>query len=245
MAPAGLAVVLAAVTAYLILTFGLRRTYPTWWFDLAVASGTTLAVVGWIAGGAAWMALAAIVLEIAWFVLTRWEMRLPGAGRLSVDVGDQIPPFTATTAAGAGFTERDLAAAAPALLVLYRGWWCPYCTTQLDALTEEHQTLRDAGLTVFAISVDTLKETAGLEERYGGIVTFLSDPDGAFLDTLGVRDTRGAPWYDRLLFGAAKQNIAMPGALVVDDTGRIVFSYRSPRIDIRARPQEIIDSMER
>jgi peroxiredoxin len=129
--------------------------------------------------------------------------------------------------------------------VLYRGWWCPYCTTQLDEIAAEHQTLRDAGLTVYAISVDTPEETAGLEERYGGFVTFLGDPHGAFLDILGVRDTRGAPWYDRLLFGAAKQDISMPGALVVDATGSIVFSYRSPRIDIRARPQEIIDSLGR
>lgn len=244
MAPAGLALVLATAAVYLILTFGLRRTYPTWWFDLAVATGTTVAVVGWIAGGAAWIALAAIALEVAWFVLTRWEMRLPRPGRL-LNVGDQIPPFTALTSAGAVFTEGDLAAAAPALLVLYRGWWCPYCSTQLDELAEEHQTLRDAGLTVYAISVDTPEESAGLEERYGGIVTFISDPGGAFLDTLGVRDTRGAPWYDRLFFGATKQDIAVPGALVVDDSGRIVFSYRSPRIDMRARPQEIIDSLER
>jgi peroxiredoxin len=245
MAAAGLALVIAAAVVYLVVTFGLRRTYPTWWFDVAVATGTTLAVIGWIAGGAAWMAFAAIALEIAWFVLTRWEMRLPGSGRLLVDVGKQIPPFAAITAAGARFTDADLAATAPALLVLYRGWWCPYCTTQLEELAAEHETLRDAGITVYAISVDTPEETAGLEERYGGIVTFLSDPDGALLDILGVRDTRGAPWYDRLLFGAAKQDIAMPGALVVDDTGRIVFSYRSPRIDIRVRPQEIINSLER
>ena len=179
--------------------------------------------------------------------MNAFERQLAGAmvqrGGSSKPV-DDAAIFTAITTTGASFTERDLAATAPALLVLYRGWWCPYCTTQLEELAAEHQTLRDAGITVYAISVDTLEETAGLEERYRGAVTFLS-ADGAFLDILGVRDTRGAAWYDRLLFGAAKQDISMPGALVVDDTGRVVFSYRSPRIDIRARPQEIISSLGR
>lgn len=56
-------------------------------------------------------------------------------------------------------------------------------------------------------------------------------------------DQRGAPWYDRILFGAAKQDIAMPAALVVDGTGKIVFAYRSARLDDRARPADILDSL--
>ena len=127
--------------------------------------------------------------------------------------------------------------------MLYRGWWCPYCTTQIDEIAAEHEQLRRAGVSVYALSVDPPEESVALENRAGGAITFLSDPDGSFLDTLGVRDTRGAAWYDRLIFGAVKQDIAAPGVLVVDDTGRIVFSYRSPRVDLRVRPREILASL--
>jgi hypothetical protein len=37
----------------------------------------------------------------------------------------------------------------------------------------------------------------------------------AVLDSIGARDRRGAPWYDRLIFRAPSGDIAMPAALVV------------------------------
>ena len=44
---------------------------------------------------------------------------------MRVHVGDPMPAFTALDIAGRTMTERDLVSSAPALLVLYRGWWCP------------------------------------------------------------------------------------------------------------------------
>ena len=46
-----------------------------------------------------------------------------------------------------------------------------------------------------------------------------------------IRDHVGAPWYDRILFGAKKEEIAMPSALVIDTSGKIVFICRSTRGD--------------
>jgi hypothetical protein len=58
-----------------------------------------------------------------------------------------------------------------------------------------------------------------------------------------VRDQRGDPWYDRILFGAKKQDISMPSALVIDTSGKIVFIFRSTRVDDRALPADIIASI--
>jgi hypothetical protein len=46
-----------------------------------------------------------------------------------------------------------------------------------------------------------------------------------------IRDHVCAPWYDRLLFGAKKEEIAMPSELVIDTSGKIVFICRSTRGD--------------
>lgn len=239
---AGLLLLIATAAVYLVLAFVVRRTYPTWWFDGVVVIGMALAMVGWMVDRQTWITLLTVVLGVVWFALTRRELGISGSERLSVSVGDAVPAFRVVTADGAVFTERELVDTAPALLVLYRGWWCPYCTTQLDELQREHDAFDAAGIRVFAVSVDSPADTAALQGRFGETITFLSDTSGVLLDTIGVRDAKGAAWYDRLLYGVAKGDISLPAVILIDRDGSIRYTYRSPRIDIRPSPQEIISA---
>ncbi len=240
----GLLVILAGAIAYLVLLFDVHGfTYRTWIFHGVVAAGMALAVTGWVAGGSAPIALLALVLGVVWFLVAQRELGLAGSQRLIVGPGDPMPAFTASTTDGELVTERDLVSAAPTLLVLYRGWWCPTSKVQLDEVVRNHDQLRAAGLTVFAGSVDSPAEAAPLQEYVGDRITILCDVPISLLDTVGVRDTRGAPWYDRLLFGAAQRDISMPAALVIDNSGRVTFAHRSTRVDDRPRPADILASL--
>ena len=240
----GLLLVLAGFLSYLALLFVLHRfTYRTWMFDAFVGAGIAVALIGWALRGSGAVTLAAAVLGGAWFLATRHELKLVGSKRLRLGAGDRVPAFTVSTIDGKPFTEQDLIANAPALLVLYRGWWCPSSKSQLDELVRERESLSQAGLSIFAGSVDGPTEAEPLQQHVGDKVTILCSVSESLLDEVGVRDQRGAPWYDRILFGAAKQDIAMPAALVIDSTGKIVFAYRSTRLDDRARPADILDSL--
>jgi hypothetical protein len=151
----GLMLVVGAAVAYFGLLFVVHGfTYRTWMFHTVVLAGMGLATFGWLAGGSGPIALVAVVIGVVWFVVAWHELRLVGSTRLSVRPGDAMPPFAATTTDGTRFTEQDLVAHAPALLVLYRGWWCPSSKVQLDEILDSHGRLADAGLTVFAGSVD-------------------------------------------------------------------------------------------
>jgi peroxiredoxin len=229
----------AAMLVYLA-TLGLRRAQPTWIFDAGVVAGAavTLAAVathGWTPG---WAAIAAPGAALGWFAATRKELGLPKAASLRVAPGDRLPDVTLATTSGAPLATSALRG--PALLVLYRGWWCPYCVTQLRELEAEHDAFRAAGLTVYAISVDRPAEQLPLEQRMAGRVTFLSDERGALLDALGVRHVDGVPWYDRLFFGARRQDIALPATLLVDESGVVRFARRSRRIDERPGVAELV-----
>ena len=240
----GLLLVLAGFLSYLALLFVLHRfTYRTWMFDAVVGVGMAVALMGWALGGSGAVTLAAAVLGGAWFLATRHELKLVGSKRLRLRAGDRVPAFTFLTIDGKPFTEQDLIANAPALLVLYRGWWCPSSKSQLDELVRERETLGEVGLTIFAASVDGPTEAAPLQRHVGNKITILCSVSESLLDEVGVRDQRGAPWYDRILFGAAQKDIAMPAALVIDGAGKIVFAYRSTRVDDRARPADILNSL--
>ena len=240
----GLLFVLVGFLSYSTLLFVLHRfTYRTWMFDTVVGAGMTVALSGYALGGSGVVALAAVVIGGAWFLATRHELKLVGSKRLKIHPGDRIPAFTVSTIDGKPFTEQDLIANAPALLVLYRGWWCPVSKSQLDELVRYNESLKRAGLSVFAGSVDGPAESAPLQQEVGDKVTILCSVSESLLDEVGVRDQRGAPWYDRVLYGAARQDISMPAALVIDRAGKIVFAYRSTRLDDRARVEDILESL--
>ncbi len=240
----GLLLVLAGALSYLVLVFVLRRfTYHTWKFHAVVGLGTALALIGWATGGSGAVAVAAVILAVAWFLLVRNELKLTGSERLKVRVGDRIPAFAVLRVDGRPFTHQDLIANAPAFLGLYRGWWCPSSRAQLDELMLDIQKLSDAGLTLFSASVDAPAEAGPMQERVGDKITILCSVSEAFLDNVGVRDHRGAPWYDRLLYGAAHRDISMPAVLVIDPDGRIVFVHRSTRLDQRVPSAQVLASL--
>jgi hypothetical protein len=78
-----------------------------------------------------------------------------------------------------------------------------------------------------------------MQDHLGPGITILCDVPTSLLDAIGVRDRRGAPWYDRLIFGAARRDISMPAALLVDGSGRIRYAHRSTTVDDRPLPSDI------
>jgi peroxiredoxin len=245
MAILGLGLVVLGYVGYLAMLFALRRfTYRTWLFHAVILLGIALAVGGLVVGVGGPAAWIAIVLGLAWFPVTRRELTLVGSARLKLHAGDPLPAFDALRSNGMPITDLDVVARAPALLVLYRGWWCPSTRVLLDELRQDLERLTAAGLSTFAASVDPPDRAAGMQEYVGEGITIMCSFPVEVLDAIGARDRRGAPWYDRLIFGAPAGEIAMPTALVVDASARVVYAFRSRRVDERARPSDIIAALD-
>ena len=240
----GLLIVLTGFVSYLVLLFVIHSfTYRTWIFDFIIGLGIAVTLIGWTFGGNVVVTLITVILGVAWFPVTRHELKLTGSKHLKLRVGDRLPQLSLMTTDGRQVTEQDLIASAPTLLLLYRGWWCPSSKSQLDEIVNDYESLSEAGLTIFAASVDELSKAAPLQQLVGDKITILCNIPETLHDEIGVRDQRGAPWYDRILFGAKQQDISMPSALVIDPSGNIVFIYRSTRVDDRALPADIIASI--
>src|SRR5271155_2396636 len=74
-------------------------------------------------------------------------------------------------------TLRNLVADKPAVLVFYRGGWCPYCNRHLQALATIKDDLDKEGVQLIAISMDRpgkLRETLQKDKLD---YTLLSDSD--------------------------------------------------------------------
>jgi peroxiredoxin len=242
----GVLVILSVIVAYLTMIFVLHRfTYRTWMFDAAVGAGMILGAASWLLAGGGWLPGSTIALGVFWFLVTRLELRLVGSQDLHLRVGEHVPAMAFLTTEGTQITEQELIANAPALLTLYRGWWCPSSKAQLDAILGSCEDLNKRGMSIYAASVDEPETAATIQEHVGSNITILCNVSEDTLKRIGVLDTRGAPWYDRILFGAPKRPIAMPAMLVINNDGRITFASRSTRVDEGPRVGDILAILSR
>lgn len=243
MAGLGFLVVVVISLIYVVTTLGARRPFPTRRFDVGVTVGVVVSAAGAIRKRRVGVAALTWIGAALWFLLTRRELRVQPTTDLLVTDGSIVPEFEVTTSGGHPFNNRDLVGAAPALLIVYRGWWCPYCTTQLEGIKREHELLAANGITTFALSTDPPDVAAALDERMGPFLTILSDPQGSAIDAFGVRDRRQPPWYDRVFLGARRVDIATPATFAIDASGTVAMARRSERIDHREAVSDIIRAL--
>jgi peroxiredoxin len=240
----GFFLVLAGVLSYFFMLFVLHSfTYKTWIFDVVIGAGMVMGALSWFQRGDNWLSSGTILLGVIWFLVSRTELRIIGSKDLNLRVGNEVPAMTLLKTDGTQFTEQDLIANAPALLALYRGWWCPSSKVQLDEINEYYERLHKKGVSIYAASVDEPAEAAPIQEHVGNRITILCSVSEAVLERIGVLDKKGAPWYDRIILGAPKRPIAMPTTLIINKDGKIIFVYRSSRVDERPGADEILASL--
>ncbi len=116
----------------------------------------------------------------------------------------------------------------PALLVFYRGGWCPYCNWQLHQLSESFDAFASRGVRIAAISVDRVANAAALAEARGLPFPVFSDAKLAAhrafrvvheLDADTVAKLRGYGIDVQAASGEAHQSIAVPAVFIIGRVG--------------------------
>ena len=101
-----------------------------------------------------------------------------------VAVGDTLESFTLSDATGAPVTLDELVEAGPAVIVFYRGGWCPYCNLALRTYQRELlPELAAFGARLVAISPQTPDQSLSTAEKAELDFTVLSDPGSRVAQT--------------------------------------------------------------
>lgn len=131
----------------------------------------------------------------------------------------------------------------PALIVFYRGGWCPFCNMQVRELSENYAKLSAAGVQTVLISADEPDKSAMISAEYNIPFPVLSDPDllvhKAFnvvltLDAATVEKYKGYGINLRDWSGKDHNSFAVASAFLIDRQGRVLVSH-APE-DYRSRP---------
>lgn len=130
----------------------------------------------------------------------------------------------------------------PAILVFYRGGWCPYCNTQLSDLRLIAKEVEALGYQIIAISPDRPEELAKTLTKDKLDYTLLSDSKADALKAFGIAfrvDDETIKKYQgygidlEKSSGESHHALPVPSVFIVDTDHQLQFSYTHPDYRVR------------
>src|ERR1700722_4966734 len=112
-----------------------------------------------------------------------------GAESKILPVGAKAPPFELFDFTGKSVKSSDLLSLGPVIVSFFRGRWCPYCATELEAWQELLGEVREMGALFVAISPQTLRHNDFTADRHSLTFPVLSDPGCAVAERFGLAYT--------------------------------------------------------
>ena len=127
----------------------------------------------------------------------------------------------------------------PAILIFYRGNWCPLCSAQLKELVGRYKEIDALGVRVAMIAPQPHANTIGLSRIYGAKFDFLTDENNAAARALGIENVNGTP-MGMQMFGYDNDTV-LPTVVITDNQGRIVWTHETDNYRIRPEPDTYLE----
>ncbi len=179
------------------------------------------------------------------------ELLHSGIEKRILSVGAVAPEFTLNDAAGKPLRSADLLALAPLVVKFFRGRWCPYCMTELEAWREEYGRLRECGALLVAISPQVERQSDFMIGQHMLPFPVLSDPGCAVAGQFGL--AYSVPEYHREYYRSILVNIPfvngeeswrlpVPATYVIGRDGRVLYAEAHADFRVRPEPEEALSA---
>ncbi len=136
-----------------------------------------------------------------------------------------------------------------ALVVFYRGGWCPYCNAQLHGFAQRFGELQKRGVTVVAVSVDKAEEAAKTRASWEIPFHVWSDPKLVAHEAFKVVHQVGDEERTKLegygidieaSSGEVHHKFAVPGIFLVDKAGVVRWAHVDPEYKVRPTLDQLL-----
>lgn len=251
------------VTGYAVLQL-IQGEPPVAWIGVLLANGPMMLVIGWLmllknrartsanfplvnllggigSGCALWAGygegLLIKALAVAgwggFLLYVYWYSRLVRKSSEKLQIGMPLPAFNVKNGDGTLVSSSDFMGK-PAILMFYRGNWCPLCVAQIKELVGHYQEISALGVRVALISPQPPGHTAVLAKRFGVDFEFLIDEGNAAASTLGINHPNGLPMGMELL--GYDSDTVLPTVIITDRDGKMVWIHETDNYRIRPEP---------
>lgn len=166
----------------------------------------------------------------------------------ALHAGDSAPAFRLPDPDGNKVSFHDLLDRGPAIIVFYRGRWCPYCNVDLRAIQAAAADLRASGGSIIAVSQQSAQESRATERMNGLSFPSLVDRGGKVARAFGLRWKLSAELRAAqvecgvdlaLLNGEKSWTLTMPARYIVAPSGTIEYADISADFTSRGEPSEL------
>jgi peroxiredoxin len=168
--------------------------------------------------------------------------------------GTSLPDVELLDATEARVGLHDVLAGAPAVVVFYRGVWCPFCNLALATYQRELEpALAERGARLLAISPQRPDGSLSMREKHDLTFPVLSDPGNTVAGALGITlepsadvlaAQRGLGLDLSQVNADATATIPMPTTLVVDAGGTIRWIDVHPDYTTRSEVADILAALD-
>ena len=164
-------------------------------------------------------------------------------------VGDLAPEFALNDATGRLVRSQDMLALGPLVIKFFRGRWCSYCVTELEAWRDLYGTLREREGLMVAIGPQTERQSDFMAGQHGLPFPVLSDPGCVLAEKFGLVYT--VPDYHRAYYlsimvnlpfinGEPSWRLPIPATYVIAKDRRVLFAEAHADFRVRPEPEEAI-----
>lgn len=169
-------------------------------------------------------------------------------------IGSRIPDVTLKTIDGEDIRLRDAVSEQPAILIFYRGGWCPYCNRHLAELQKIEGQIKDIGYQIIAISPDRPEKLKESMSKNDLDYTLMSDSPMDATKAFGLAfkveeslvtrykedygiDLEADSGYDHHLLPA-------PAVYILNTEGIVRFNYVNPNYQERINGDILLTAAE-
>lgn len=152
--------------------------------------------------------------------------------------GNKLPKFSVRGADGEYVTSAQLTDR-PAILIFYRGNWCPLCIAQIKELVVRYKEISSLGVRVALIAPQPHKNTVALARKFDVPFEFLTDEGNTVARALGIEHANGLPMGMQLM--GYDSDTVLPTVIITDWNGKILWTHETDNYRIRPEPDVYLD----
>ena len=196
-----------------------------------------------------WNELRGTALPLAW-ALSGWLGFLFyvywysnfGARSPNFRVGKRLPSFRLKNLNGEIWDGSSLAGR-PAILIFFRGNWCPLCMAQIKEIARQYREIESLGVRVLLVSPQPHDQTESLAKKFDVNFEFMVDEGNLAARALGIAQKEGLPMGLQML-GYDSETV-MPTVVILDKDGVVIWAHETDNYRSRPEPEIYLEILRR
>ncbi len=167
-----------------------------------------------------------------------------------IKAGAKVPSIILNNELGVPVNVNISLREKPAVLIFYRGGWCPYCNLQMSSLRAVEEEFYTLGFNIFGISPDRPEKLSESRDKHNFRYVLLSDSSMRVCSAFGlaykVPDDEVIMLRDKFNSdiegnsGEKHHLLPVPAVYLVDNKGIFGFQYSNPDFTVRMDSQELL-----